>query len=213
MSRFSGTKGPGLSCTVANSPISRKFSEFSRGRTVTNSLDGERMMQHRKVQQNEQQSHPQQSSLAPARKAHLADRHVGSQVALLRVQSRMTQTELAKAVGISVQQLQKYESAKNRISASMLFEIATVFSIPVSRLFDGLPGNDGYPMQGQRPPDDHIAFAASTEGKRIHDGLLSLPPRVRRQVSSFLTGLSDELANSEKRKAGSPRLVTSDEGG
>ena|SRR5438445_12498383 len=72
---------------------------------------------------------------------HPADRHVGRQVAMVRVQSDVSQAQLARAIGISFQQLQKYENAKNRVSASMLYEIAKSLGVPVSRFFEGLPGN------------------------------------------------------------------------
>ncbi|MGF9567141.1 helix-turn-helix transcriptional regulator [Neorhizobium sp. BT27B] len=154
------------------------------------------MMQDRKGQQTQQQSHSQRSQTPARASAHAADRHVGRQVALLRLQSRMTQTELARSVGISVQQLQKYESARNRISASMLFEIAKAFGAPVSRLFDGLPGNGTSAPEAQPPIHEHIAFAASMEGQRLNDGLLALPPRVRHRISSFVAALGEELSDA-----------------
>jgi transcriptional regulator with XRE-family HTH domain len=174
---------------------------LSRGRTATNSLDGECMMQNLKVPQSHKRSHPHHSEARSAKQAHSADSHVGRQVALLRLQFRMTQVQLAKGIGISIQQLQKYESAKNRVSASMLFEIATFFNLPVSRLFEGLPGNGEMATQSQPPPDRHIAFLASVEGRRVNETLLSLPPRLRRRVSSLVTALSEELLASQSEGA------------
>lgn len=152
-------------------------------------------MQHRKVAQS--QSHSQLPSEPVGKPAHPADRHVGRQVALLRLQFRTTQADLAKGIGLSVQQLQKYESAKNRISASILFEIAGFFNVPVARLFQGLPGNEQATAPSALLLDDHVAFAASVEGRRLTDGLMSLPPRVRHRVSSFVTALSEELGQTE----------------
>ncbi|WP_196815087.1 helix-turn-helix transcriptional regulator [Mesorhizobium sp. L103C119B0] len=51
---------------------------------------------------------------------HPADQHVGRQIATVRVQSDVSQAQLARSIGISFQQLQKYENARNRVSASML---------------------------------------------------------------------------------------------
>jgi transcriptional regulator with XRE-family HTH domain len=159
------------------------------------------MMQHRQVPQSHKQSRTHHPEATSVKQAHLADTHVGRQVALLRLQFRMTQVQLAKGIGISIQQLQKYESAKNRVSASMLFEIATFFNLPVSRLFEGLPGNGEMATQSQPPPDRHIAFLASVEGRRVNETLLSLPPRVRRRVSSLVTALSEELLASQSEGA------------
>ena len=69
------------------------------------------------------------------------DRHIAQRIQLRRVMLGMTQSDLAKHCGISFQQIQKYESADNRISASRLFEIGTAMQTPVSFFFVGLPGN------------------------------------------------------------------------
>lgn len=74
---------------------------------------------------------------------HPADRHVGRQIATVRVQSDVSQAQLARSIGISFQQLQKYENAKNRVSASMLYEIAKSLDVPISRFFEGLPDGHG----------------------------------------------------------------------
>ncbi|WP_425515380.1 helix-turn-helix domain-containing protein [Mesorhizobium silamurunense] len=66
-------------------------------------------------------------------------RPVGSQIAIVRVQSDVSQAELARSIGISFQQLQKYENARNRVSASMLYEIGRSLGVPVGRFFEGLP--------------------------------------------------------------------------
>jgi transcriptional regulator with XRE-family HTH domain len=126
---------------------------------------------------------------------HPADRHVGRQIATVRVQSDVSQAQLARAVGVSFQQLQKYESAKNRVSASMLYEIAKSLDVPVSRFFEGLDGNDQKAI-GARPlpVDERLDFIASTEGRRLIEGLMKLPPRVRSRVSALIAALGVELA-------------------
>ncbi|WP_291198184.1 helix-turn-helix transcriptional regulator [Hyphomonas sp.] len=71
------------------------------------------------------------------RKAVSADLVVGSKVRQLRADAGLTLSELAEALGISHQQLQKYETGANRISAGMLYELARFFVIPVDQLFEG----------------------------------------------------------------------------
>ncbi|WP_245435793.1 helix-turn-helix domain-containing protein [Mesorhizobium tamadayense] len=61
---------------------------------------------------------------------HPADQHVGRQIATVRVQSDVSQDQLARSIGISFQQLQKYENG-----ASMLYEIGRSLGVPVSRFF------------------------------------------------------------------------------
>ena len=69
------------------------------------------------------------------------DRHVAQRVQLRRVMLGMTQSDLAKRCGISFQQIQKYETAGNRIPASRLFDISQALETSVAFFFSGLPGN------------------------------------------------------------------------
>lgn len=126
---------------------------------------------------------------------HPADQHVGRQVATVRVQSDVSQAQLARSIGISFQQLQKYENARNRVSASMLYEIASSLGVPVGRFFEGLPGNDATRVEARPlPVDERLDFIASAEGRRLIEGLVNLPPRVRGRVSSLIAALGEELA-------------------
>ncbi|MFQ6745131.1 MAG: helix-turn-helix domain-containing protein [Alphaproteobacteria bacterium] len=69
------------------------------------------------------------------------DEHIGQRVQLRRVMMGMSQKDLAKICGVTFQQIQKYESAGNRISASRLFELSAALETPVSFFFSGLPGH------------------------------------------------------------------------
>lgn len=79
------------------------------------------------------------------RKAVAADITVGVNVRQLRTEAGITLAELAAALGLSHQQLQKYETGANRISAGMLLAVARYFSIPVDALFEGC---EGYHQRG-----------------------------------------------------------------
>lgn len=126
--------------------------------------------------------------------SHPADQYVGRQIAAVRVQSDVSQAQLARSIGISFQQLQKYEKARNRVSASMLFEIARSLGVPVSRFFAGLPGNETDRDIPTLPVDERIDFIASAEGRRLIEGLVQLHPRVRGRVSALIAALGEELA-------------------
>ncbi|MBD5391347.1 helix-turn-helix transcriptional regulator [bacterium] len=69
------------------------------------------------------------------------DEHIGQRLQLRRTMMGMSQKELAKKCGITFQQIQKYETAGNRISAARLFDLSTSLETPVSFFFSGLPGN------------------------------------------------------------------------
>lgn len=125
---------------------------------------------------------------------HPADQHVGRQIAIVRVQSDVSQAQLARSIGVSFQQLQKYENARNRVSASMLYEIATSLGVPASRFFEGLPGNETTREPRPLPVDERIDFIASAEGRRLVEGLMNLNPRVRSRVAALIAALGEELA-------------------
>ena len=73
-------------------------------------------------------------------KSHNVDVHVGTRVRQRRTLLAMSQTKLGDAVGLTFQQIQKYEHGGNRISASALFKIAAALSVDVSYFFEGAPG-------------------------------------------------------------------------
>ena len=70
---------------------------------------------------------------------HPVDVHVGGRVRLRRTLLGMSQTDLGKALGVTFQQIQKYESGKNRIAASRLFQLSHVLDVPLSYFFDDMP--------------------------------------------------------------------------
>ncbi len=76
------------------------------------------------------------------------DEHIGQRVQLRRVMMGLSQKDLAKICGVTFQQIQKYETAGNRISASRLFELSTALETPVSFFFQGLPGNTPMETRG-----------------------------------------------------------------
>jgi transcriptional regulator with XRE-family HTH domain len=67
------------------------------------------------------------------------DVHIGRQLRKLRIDRRLSQSKLAQAVGVSFQQLQKYESGANRVAASMLYGLARQLAVPLVAFFEGLP--------------------------------------------------------------------------
>jgi transcriptional regulator with XRE-family HTH domain len=94
------------------------------------------------------------------------DKHVGSRVKMRRMMLGMSQTELGDALGLSFQQVQKYERAANRISASRLQQAAHVLQVPVTFFFDGGPASNGKPTGQQSAPSPAFvtAFLGSADG-------------------------------------------------
>ena len=72
--------------------------------------------------------------------SHSADVYVGKRIRQRRLVTGMTQSELAQAVGVKFQQVQKYETGSNRVSASRLWEIAKALDVTISYFFEGIDG-------------------------------------------------------------------------
>lgn len=85
---------------------------------------------------------------------HPVDRHVGRRVQEKRLDLGLTQTALAKAVGVSFQQVQKYEKGTNRVSASRLFEMADFMKVDIPFFFDGY-GGASVGVAEEAPAFDH----------------------------------------------------------
>ena len=93
--------------------------------------------------------------------SHPVDTHVGSRLRQRRALLGMSQTDLGKAVGLTFQQVQKYERGFNRISSSRLFEFAKVLDVPVAHFFEGL---DAAAVGGKRKPGRPKSVEKSADG-------------------------------------------------
>ncbi|MER8954538.1 hypothetical protein NKH98_17720 [Mesorhizobium sp. M0833] len=83
----------------------------------------------------------------------------------------------------------------------MLYEIARSLGVPVSRFFEGLPGNDETGGNASPlPVDERIDFIASAEGRRLIAGLMELSPRVRGRVAAVVSALGEELAGPRREQ-------------
>jgi transcriptional regulator with XRE-family HTH domain len=124
---------------------------------------------------------------------HPVDIHVGQQLRIRRIHSNLSQTELGQKVGLSYQQVQKYESGKNRISASMLYEIASGLNVPVGCFFDGLPQpGSGEGVTIAPDADERIAYLATAEGRRFVEEILRLPPRLRTRTLAVIRAIAGD---------------------
>jgi transcriptional regulator with XRE-family HTH domain len=121
----------------------------------------------------------------PAKKApNPTDRHVGSRVCMRRKMLSMSQTDLADAVGVTFQQIQKYEKGTNRISASRLLQISRVLQVPVSFFFEDPRGpSEGKGAQQVHSPDYVSDFLTTTDGLALTKAfMLITDPKVRRRI-------------------------------
>jgi transcriptional regulator with XRE-family HTH domain len=119
---------------------------------------------------------------------HPVDRHVGLRIRMRRKEIGVSQERLAEALGITFQQVQKYERGANRVSASKLWEIAAALKTSVSYFYEGLGGR-GEPL----PAETGQSFLMSGEGVEL---LANFPrisePGVRRKILELVRAVADE---------------------
>jgi transcriptional regulator with XRE-family HTH domain len=94
------------------------------------------------------------------------DQHVGSRVRMRRVMLAMSQTNLGNALGLTFQQVQKYEKGTNRIGASRLQQISHILQVPVAFFFEGAPRVPGTPQATETAPSPAYVtdFLATSDG-------------------------------------------------
>lgn len=119
---------------------------------------------------------------------HHVDCHVGQKVRLRRLSLGKSQAEVATSLGVSFQQLQKYEKGQNRIGASRLFEIAQVLDTPVAWFFLELPGQEM--EQVEHAKSEHVEL--SKDAANIFQLVSGIDDEeLRHKLILFLKGVSD----------------------
>jgi transcriptional regulator with XRE-family HTH domain len=133
--------------------------------------------------------------------AHPTDKHVGARLRMRRLMLHKSQTDIANALGLTFQQVQKYEKGMNRISASRLQQMCSILQVPVSFFFEGAPATNGSLDLHETEVDDETAavhsFVATSEGValamafgRIRDA------KVRRSIVALVEQIVAEPAGT-----------------
>jgi transcriptional regulator with XRE-family HTH domain len=125
------------------------------------------------------------------------DIHVGSRVRLRRMMLGMSQEKLGESLGITFQQIQKYEKGTNRIGASRLQHIARVLSVPVSFFFEDAPGAPTEQPSGMAEPrSTHyvVDFLSSAEGLQLNKAFIRIKDsKLRRKIIDLVRALAGEV--------------------
>jgi len=119
---------------------------------------------------------------------HPVDVHVGKRIRHRRWMVGMTQQQLAERVGIKFQQIQKYETGMNRVSASRLWDIADALEVPVSFFFEGLDQKGPKAEKAGAVPADILADKEALELVRSY---YAIPETQRRRLFELARVLSD----------------------
>lgn len=125
---------------------------------------------------------------------HPVDRHVGRRVKLRRMALEISQDTLGKAMGVTFQQIQKYEKGVNRISASKIYELAGQLEVPIQYFFDGYADGSGYGagFAEAAEGDPFMDLLQSPEGVQLCRYFASIKdPKVKRRVLDLVKSIAE----------------------
>ena len=124
------------------------------------------------------------------------DKHVGSRVRMRRMMLNMSQEKLGDALGLTFQQVQKYEKGTNRIGASRLQQIAHILQVPVSFFFEGAPHLPGQTSSGlsEAPSPAYVSdFLATSDGLSLTKAFMRIKnSKLRRRIVDLVEQIAGE---------------------
>ena len=118
---------------------------------------------------------------------HHVDVHVGKRIRHYRWMNGTTQQQLAEAIGIRFQQIQKYETGMNRVSASRLWDISNVLNVKVSLFFEGLEQQPSDAAPSDMPQD----ILSNKESIELLRSYYAIPKKQRSRLFQLARVLSD----------------------
>ena len=120
------------------------------------------------------------------RKTDDLDRHIGLRLKMRRILRNLSQDELAQSLGITFQQIQKYERAMNRISAARLYEIAKILSVPLTYFYEGYE-------------EENEKYLVAENVDTVQDYINSLPKKRHYTENDVLARIMNMPAGQEKK--------------
>ncbi len=121
-----------------------------------------------------------------SRRATNLDAVIGSRLRLARINAGLSQTTVAERLGITFQQIQKYEKGSNRISASTLHSISAIFGLPITFFFQDIEKSAAAPNLTLRKAE----FALTKRGQRLLEFFQSASPKVQASIIVLLTAVA-----------------------
>ncbi len=130
------------------------------------------------------------------------DKYVGSRVRMRRIMLGMSQEKLGEALGLTFQQIQKYEKGTNRVGASRIQQISEILQVPVSFLFEGGPSSNGGVdgVTTHASPTYVSDFLATSEGLALTRAFTKITDsKLRRSIVDLVEQIASREAPSDKR--------------
>ena len=141
----------------------------------------------------------QECVLVPKKQANPTDMLVGNRVRIRRMLIGMSQERLGELLGLTFQQVQKYEKGVNRIGAGRLFDVSRILGVPIDYFYEGvaaqLPGQPGFAEEGAPPV---MEFVSSGEGMQLSLAFMKIKDaKVRKRVLDLVKSLAEEQAEKD----------------
>ncbi len=127
---------------------------------------------------------------------HPVDIHVGKRLRLRRTIQGLSQEVVGNAIGVTFQQIQKYERGANRMGSSRLFEFSKILKVPVSYFFDGFEAqvgeeNDYMMAESSSPEFEHEQMSSRETMEMMRAYYKISSPRVRKSVFDLVKNLAE----------------------
>jgi transcriptional regulator with XRE-family HTH domain len=121
------------------------------------------------------------------------DKHVGARLRMRRMMLNMSQGKLGDALGLTFQQVQKYEKGTNRVGASRLQAISNILQVPVSFFFEGAPHLPGHSGMGEAPSPAYVSdFLATSDGLSLTKSFMKIKSaKLRRRIVLLVEQIAD----------------------
>lgn len=131
----------------------------------------------------------------PKKQANPIDAQVGNRVRLRRMLIGMSQERLGELLGLTFQQVQKYEKGVNRIGAGRLFEVSRILGVGIDYFYEGVNSQlaGGFTEGGSSPPV--MEFVSSGEGLQLSLAFMKIKdPKLRKRVLDLVKQMSEDVA-------------------
>lgn len=127
------------------------------------------------------------------------DIHVGQRLKARRVGLRISQSDIGKTLGVTFQQIQKYENGANRIGASNLYRLAKALNVDVSYFFEDLASASKVKSLSDQPFEafEHDPMTQSESIKLVHNYFRIANPAVRARVFQLVKSISDQHSEED----------------
>lgn len=123
------------------------------------------------------------------RQSDAVDKHVGKRIRMRRFMLAVSQTALANELGLTFQQIQKYEKGMNRVSSGRLQQISDILQVPISFFFEGLPRS-----AGDQSLVDIAGFLATSDGLSLAEAFMEITkPKLRRAIVELVEKIAERF--------------------